>query len=35
MEEDSARALAAGFSFHLAKPIDLEKLIEVIQRLTS
>ncbi|HKP85919.1 MAG TPA: response regulator [Blastocatellia bacterium] len=35
MEEDSERALAAGFSFHIAKPIDLEKLIEVMQRLAS
>lgn len=35
MEEDSERALAAGFSFHIAKPIDLERLIEVIQQLVS
>ena len=35
MEEDAARSIAAGFSYHLAKPVDPEKLIEVIQRLTS
>jgi CheY-like chemotaxis protein len=35
MEEDTARSIAAGFSYHLAKPIDPEQLIEVIQRLTS
>jgi signal transduction histidine kinase len=35
MEEDSERALAAGFSFHIAKPIDLEKLLKAIQQLAS
>jgi signal transduction histidine kinase len=35
MEEDTARSIAAGFSCHLAKPVDPEKLIEIIQRLTS
>jgi signal transduction histidine kinase len=35
MEEDTARSIAAGFLYHLAKPIDPEKLIEVIQQLAS
>jgi CheY-like chemotaxis protein len=33
MEEDYARALKAGFSAHLAKPLDPEKLLEVIEKL--
>ncbi|MGA9768452.1 MAG: response regulator [Blastocatellia bacterium] len=35
MEEDTIRSIAAGFSHHLAKPIDPEKLIEIIRRLTA
>jgi two-component system CheB/CheR fusion protein len=34
-EEDVARARAAGYSAHLAKPVDIDKLIAVIQNLTS
>ncbi|HSE97697.1 MAG TPA: response regulator, partial [Blastocatellia bacterium] len=34
-EEDTARALAAGFSAHLAKPIDVDKLVDLIQTLSS
>ena len=33
MEEDYARALEAGFSAHLAKPLDPEKLLAIIQKL--
>jgi CheY-like chemotaxis protein len=35
MEEDSARALDAGFAAHLAKPVDPEKLLVLIQELVS
>ncbi|HJQ69095.1 MAG TPA: response regulator [Blastocatellia bacterium] len=35
MEEDQDRALAAGFSAHMAKPVDLEKLLALIQELAS
>jgi signal transduction histidine kinase len=35
MEEDSERALAAGFCAHLAKPLDPEKLFAIIQKLNS
>jgi CheY-like chemotaxis protein len=35
MEEDYARAIAAGFSAHLAKPVDPEKLFAIIQKLNS
>jgi signal transduction histidine kinase len=35
MEEDQDRALAAGFSAHMAKPVDLEKLLTLIQELTA
>lgn len=35
MEEDYARARAAGFSAHLAKPLDPEKLLAIIQELKS
>ncbi|HEX5735923.1 MAG TPA: response regulator [Blastocatellia bacterium] len=35
MEEDHNRALAAGFSAHMAKPVDLEKLLALIQELGS
>lgn len=34
-EEDANRAIAAGFSAHLAKPIDFDKLFKLIQSLTS
>ncbi|HVG18322.1 MAG TPA: response regulator [Blastocatellia bacterium] len=33
MEEDYARALEAGFSAHIAKPLDPEKLLLIIQKL--
>jgi signal transduction histidine kinase len=33
MEEDQDRALAAGFAAHMAKPVDLEKLLALIQEL--
>jgi CheY-like chemotaxis protein len=33
MEEDYARALEAGFSAHLAKPLDPEKLLAIIEKL--
>ena len=35
MEEDRARALAAGFSAHIAKPVDPEALLTLVQQLTS
>lgn len=35
MEEDHDRAIAAGFSAHMAKPVDLEKLLALIQELGS
>ena len=35
MEEDRARALAAGFSAHMAKPIDTEALLTLVKQLTS
>jgi signal transduction histidine kinase len=35
MEEDLARALSSGFSAHMAKPIDLEKLSILIRKLMS
>ena len=31
MEEDHDRAIAAGFAAHMAKPVDLEKLLALIQ----
>jgi signal transduction histidine kinase len=34
-EEDVARALEVGFSAHLSKPIDFDKLFELIQNLVS
>ncbi|HET9531788.1 MAG TPA: response regulator [Blastocatellia bacterium] len=34
-EEDTARAIAAGFSAHLAKPVDIDKLLTLIQSLAS
>jgi two-component system CheB/CheR fusion protein len=33
--EDEASSLAAGFDAHLAKPIDFERLIDTINRLTD
>ena len=35
MEEDHDRAIAAGFSAHMAKPVDLEKLLALIQELAT
>jgi len=35
MESDVNRAHAAGFSEHLTKPINFERLEEVIQQLLS
>jgi signal transduction histidine kinase len=35
MEEDLARALDAGFSAHVSKPVDPEKLLMLIRKLTS
>lgn len=32
MPEDRARALAAGFDEHLVKPVDLEQLIDLLER---
>lgn len=34
-EEDRARAFAAGFTAHLAKPVDPDKLFELVQKLAS
>jgi signal transduction histidine kinase len=34
-EEDRARALAAGFNEHIAKPVDPNELIELVQKLAS
>jgi two-component system CheB/CheR fusion protein len=34
-EEDAARALAAGFSAHLSKPMDFDKLFKLIQGFVS
>ena len=35
MDEDRARALAAGFSVHIPKPVDPEELLRVVRRLTA
>jgi CheY-like chemotaxis protein len=35
MESDVNRARAAGFSEHLTKPINFERLEEVIQKLLN
>lgn len=35
MEEDRARALAAGFTAHIAKPVDPDELFELVQKLAS
>jgi signal transduction histidine kinase len=34
-EEDRARALAAGFTAHIAKPVDPDELFELVQKLAS
>jgi CheY-like chemotaxis protein len=34
-EDDRARALAAGFTEHLAKPVDPDALYSLVQRLTA
>jgi len=33
--EDSARAVASGFQVHLAKPVDLDRLLETVASLTG
>jgi signal transduction histidine kinase len=35
MDEDRARALAAGFAVHIAKPVDPDELLRVVRRLTT
>ncbi len=35
MDEDRARALAAGFSVHVPKPVDPDELLRVVRRLTA
>lgn len=35
MDEDRARALAAGFTAHIAKPVDPDELFALVQKLTS
>jgi len=35
MEEDLERSSRAGFSAHLTKPIDVQKLQETIQQVTG
>ena len=35
MDEDRARALAAGFAVHVAKPVDPDELLRVVRRLTA
>ena len=35
MDEDRARALAAGFAVHIPKPVDPEELLRVVRRLTA
>ncbi|MBA3240371.1 MAG: response regulator [Acidobacteria bacterium] len=34
MDEDRERALASGFSVHVAKPVDPDKLFQIIRQLT-
>jgi CheY-like chemotaxis protein len=34
-ESDKSRALAAGFDYHLTKPLSLEKLQHIIQNRTE
>jgi CheY-like chemotaxis protein len=33
--DDRVRALAAGFDAHVAKPVDAEELVAVVQRLIA
>jgi CheY-like chemotaxis protein len=35
MDEDRERALAAGFSVHLPKPVDPDELFRIVRRLTA
>ena len=35
MDEDRERALASGFSVHVAKPVDPDKLFQIIRQLTA
>jgi signal transduction histidine kinase len=35
MDEDRARALAAGFAVHIPKPVDPEELLRIVRRLTA
>ncbi|MDQ3804245.1 MAG: response regulator, partial [Acidobacteriota bacterium] len=35
MDEDRDRALAAGFSVHVPKPVDPEELFRIVQHLTT
>jgi signal transduction histidine kinase len=35
MDEDRARALAAGFSVHVPKPVDPDELLRVVRKLTA
>ena len=34
-EEDARKCIAAGMNVHMAKPLDLDEVIEVIARLCS
>jgi CheY-like chemotaxis protein len=34
-EEDRARAIAAGFTAHIAKPVDPDELFQLVQKLAS
>jgi CheY-like chemotaxis protein len=35
MDEDRARALEAGFSVHIPKPVDPDELLRIVRRLTA
>jgi CheY-like chemotaxis protein len=35
MDEDRVRALAAGFSVHVPKPVDPDELLRVVRKLTA
>jgi CheY-like chemotaxis protein len=35
MDEDRENAANAGFTAHMAKPVDVEELFTLIQKLTS
>ena len=35
MDEDRARALAAGFNVHIPKPVDPNELLRIVRRLTA